>query len=149
MKKTILALAVMLTVGLTSAFANKSEDINKGAISSFKSEFISARDVSWKQEKDFAKVTFTLNDQVMFAYYSNESGELLAIVRNILSYQLPINLFTTLRKEYNDHWISSLFEVAKEDHTAYYVTLENSDETVVLKAIGANEWAVYKRTKKS
>ena len=31
MKKTILALAVILTVGLTSAFAKKSEDINQGA----------------------------------------------------------------------------------------------------------------------
>lgn len=149
MKKTILALAVMLTVGLTSAFANKSEDINQGAITSFKSDFVTARNVSWQEGKDFAKVTFTLNDQVMFAYYSNETNELLAVVRNILSYQLPINLFTSLRKEYNDHWISSLFEVAKQDHTAYYVTLENSDETVVLKAIGANEWSVYKRTKKS
>ncbi len=149
MKKTILALAVMLTVGLTSAFANKSEDINQGAVSSFKSEFVTARNVSWQQEKEYAKVTFTLNDQVMFAYYSNETNELLAVVRNLLSYQLPINLFTSLRKEYNDHWISSLFEVAKQDHTAYYVTLENSDETVVLKAIGSNEWTVYKRTKKS
>ena len=76
MKKTILALAVILTVGLTSAFANKSEDINQGAITSFKSDFVKARNVSWQEGKDFAKVTFTLNDQVMFAYYSNETNEL-------------------------------------------------------------------------
>jgi hypothetical protein len=36
MKKTILAWAVMLTVGLTSAFANKSEDINQNAIAAFR-----------------------------------------------------------------------------------------------------------------
>ena len=49
----------------------------------------------------------------MFAYYSNETNELMAVVRNILSYQFPINLIYSLRKEYGDHWISGLFEVAK------------------------------------
>jgi hypothetical protein len=40
MKKTILALAVMLTTGLTSAFANKGEEINQRAISSFSKDFL-------------------------------------------------------------------------------------------------------------
>jgi hypothetical protein len=148
MKKTILALAVMLTTGLTSAFANKGEDINQGVIASFKSEFVQARNVSWQLEKEFTKVTFTLNDQVLYAYYSNENNELLAVVRNILSHQLPINLFTSLKKDYSDHWISGLFEVARQDHTAYYVTLESANEILVLKATSTNEWSVYKRTKK-
>jgi hypothetical protein len=56
-----------------------------------------------------AKATFTLNDQVMIAYYSNENNELLAVVRNILSQQLPINLFTSLKKEYSGYWITDLF----------------------------------------
>jgi len=149
MKKTILALAVMLTTGLTSAFANRSEDINQGVISSFKTEFVAATNVSWQQEKEFTKATFTLNDQVLYAYYSNETNELMAVVRNMLSYQLPISLFTSLKKDYSDHWISGLFEVARQDHTSYYVTLESRDETLVLKASGNNEWSVYKRTKKA
>jgi hypothetical protein len=148
MKKTILALAVMLTTGLTSAFANRGGDINQGVIASFKTEFVAARNVSWQQEKEFTKATFTLNDQVMYAYYSNETNELLAVVRNILSYQLPINLFTSLKKDYSDHWISGLFEVARQDHTSYYITLENSEETIVLRATSTDEWSVYKKTKK-
>ena len=58
MKKTILALAVMLTTGLTSAFANKGEEINQRAISSFSKDFLSAKNVSWQQQKDYAKATF-------------------------------------------------------------------------------------------
>jgi hypothetical protein len=148
MKKTILALAVMLTTGLTSAFANRGEDINQGVIASFKTEFVAAKNVSWQQEKEYSKATFTLNDQIMYAYYSNETTELLAVVRNMLSSQLPINLLTSLKKDYSDHWISGLFEVARQDHTSYYVTLESSDETLVLKSTGTNEWSVYKKTKK-
>ena len=148
MKKTILALAVILTVGLTSASAKTNEDISQSALASFKSEFTGAKNVSWQQAKDYAKVTFTLNDQVMYAYYSHENNELMAVVRNILSDQLPINLASSLKKDFGDRWISGLFEVAKQDHTSYYATVEDANEMLVLKSINLNEWTVYKRTKK-
>jgi hypothetical protein len=148
MKKTILALAVILTVGLTSAFAKTNEDISQNVMASFKSSFSGAINVSWQQEKDFVKATFTLNNQVMYAYYNPETNELMAVVRNILSDQLPINLSTSLKREYNDHWISGLFEVAKQDHTAYYATMEDANEKLVLKSSNFNEWIVFSRTKK-
>ncbi len=148
MKKIILALAVILTTGLTSAFANKDEDINQGAMASFKNDFANATNISWQHQKAYTKATFTLNDQVMYAYYSNENNELLAIERNILSQQLPINLNTNLKKQYGDYWISGLFEMAMPDHTSYYVTLENSNETVVLKASGSGDWTLYMKSRK-
>jgi hypothetical protein len=148
MKKILFALALVLTTGLTSAFANKGEDINQGALASFKSDFANATNISWQHQKAYSKATFTLNDQVMFAYYSNENNELLAVERNILSQQLPINLFTSLKKDYSDYWISGLFEMALQDHTSYYVTLENSNETIVLKAVGANTWTIYSKSRK-
>jgi len=86
--------------------------------------------------------------QVMFAYY-NESGELIGVVRNILSDKLPINLMTELKRSYNDRWISDLFEMASEGQSTYYVTLETADDTLVLKSNGLSGWSVYKRTKKS
>ena len=147
MKKTILALAVILTVGLTSAFANKGGDI-RDAEASFKNDFANASNVSWQQGKVYAKATFTLNNQVLYAYYSNENNQLLAVVRNILSDQLPINLFTSLKKDYTGHWITGLFEVAKEDHTSYYATLENGDETIVLKSNNLSDWSLYKKARK-
>src|SRR5450432_2509919 len=134
MKKIFLALAVILTVGLTSAFAKTSEDINQNAVASFRNEFSGAKNVSWQQAKDYAKVTFTMNDQVMYAYYSHENNELLAVVRNILSDQLPISLASNLKKDYSEHWISGLFEVSKLDHTSYYATVEDANEMLVLKS---------------
>ena len=148
MKKKILSLAVILTLGLTSAFANTNDDINQRAIASFKKDFVTARNVSWQEEKTYTKATFTLNDQVMFAYYSNENTELLAVVRNLLSEQLPINLLISLQKEYKTYWITDIFEAATPDHTSYYVTLENSEETIVLSANGPDEWTLYKKNRK-
>ena len=145
MKKTILALAVIMTTVLTSAFANS--DVNKRAVESFRKDFASAKNVSWQQEKNFTQVTFSMYNHIMYAYY-NQEGELLAVIRNILSDQLPIQLLTEMKKKYNDHWISELFEVATEDQTTYYVTLENSAEKLTLKSNGFDDWTVFKKEKK-
>ena len=148
MKKKILALVMMLTIVFTSAFASKDDGISRYTAASFKKDFVSATNVSWQVQPVFTKVTFTLNDQVMFAYYSKENDELLAVVRNISSTQLPLHLLTSLQKDYNGYWISGLFEIAKQDDNSYYMTLEKSDETLVLEAKGINEWVVYKKIKK-
>jgi len=148
MKKSILMWAMMLTMGLTSAFANNEETINQRAVSSFKKDFSNAQDVKWESNKDFVKATFKLNDQVMFAYYS-QSGDFMAITRNIVSSQLPINLMSNLKNNYSTYWISDLFEISSSSDASYYVTLQNSDQTLVLKSNGTSGWEVYKKEKKN
>jgi len=147
MKKTILTIVMMLTVALTTAFASDG-GTNTKAQNSFGNSFTGASNVSWQQDANFTKATFTMSNQVMFAYY-DQDGELVAVVRNILSEQLPINLQTELKKKYNDRWISNLFEMAKEGQTTYYVTLESADETITLQSTDFNSWSVFKKAKKA
>lgn len=96
MKKTILSVALLLVLGVSS-FANNNEGVNQKASNSFSKEFNTAKDVKWDNGREFSKVTFTLNGQVMFAYYTS-NGEKLAMSRNIVSSQLPINLLNDLKK---------------------------------------------------
>jgi hypothetical protein len=147
MKQTILAMAMMLMTGLTGAFAKNNEGISNEITTSFNKDFVSATNVSWNKQKDFTKATFTMNNQVMFAYY-DESGNLIASARNILSEQLPINLMNDLKKGYGNYWISELFEMDRDGQASYYVTLENADETLILKSSSFNGWSTYKRSKK-
>jgi hypothetical protein len=147
MKKTILAMAMMLMAGLTIAFAKDDERVNKEIKSSFNRDFVSAKDVSWNVQKDFIKATFKMNSQVMFAFY-DETGSLLATARNIPSEQLPISLFSKMKKDYSDCWISELFEMDRDGQTSYYITLENADETLILNSTGFDEWSTYKRSRK-
>ena len=147
MKKSILTWVLLLTVGLSSTFANKFENVNEQVINSFKKDFASAQDVSWEKSKDVSKATFKLNDQVMFAYYA-EDGNLLAVIRNIVSTQLPLNLLSDLKKNYSSYWISDLFEMAADNSTTYYVTVQNGDQTVVLKSYGSAGWETFKKEKK-
>ena len=146
MKKIILSIATVLMMGI-SVFAATNDEVNQQAVSAFNKEFVNARNIVWEQKQDYLKVTFTMNDQVLFAYY-NDNGVLQAVVRNIVSGQLPISLLTGLKKEYNGFWISDLFEIASDDQTTYYVTLENADKKIVLKSDGAESWGVYAKTRK-
>src|SRR6478736_4397592 len=125
MKKIMMILALVLTVGTSFAFTGE-EAVNKQALNAFKKEFASATDAAWTVGTNFYKVTFSLNDEKLFAYY-NTQGEFLAVTRNISSLQLPLTLQTSLKRSYSNYWISDLFEVAKSDGTNYYVTLETAD----------------------
>jgi len=147
MKKSILSLALMLMIGISSTFANNAEGVNQKVMSSFKKEFANAKDVKWESGKEYVKATFTLNGQILFAYYS-ESGEMLAMTRNIVSSQLPINLLNDLKKDYSSFWITDLFEMAAGNETAYYVTLESADSIIVLKSSDASNWEQFKKEKK-
>jgi hypothetical protein len=149
MKKIILIMSVVIVAGFSQAFADKGKDkeMNQQAAASFSKDFVTAKNANWEQHKNYAKVTFNMDGQVMFAYYSNESGHLLAVARNILSDQLPINLMKTFKNDYNGYWISDLFEMASDGQTTYYATLQNANETVVLKSAGT-DWNVYKTSSK-
>jgi hypothetical protein len=147
MKKNILVLALLLTLGMSSTFANNAEGVSDQIINSFKKDFTNAQDVQWERSKEYAKVTFKLNDQIMFAFYGDD-GHLIAVTRNLLSSQLPINLLSDIKRNYSSYWISDLFEIALQDESSYYITLESGNQTLILKSTGANGWQVFKKEKK-
>ena len=148
MKKKILTLVMLLGLGLGSTFANDAEGVSNKVINSFKKEFASAQDVQWEKGRDFVKVTFKLNDQVMFGYYNGE-GQMIALTRNITSVQLPINLLADVKKNFSQYWITDLFEIAMNNETVYYITVENGDYTIVMKSNGSQGWDVYRKERKN
>ncbi len=100
------------------------------------------------RKNNFLKATFSLNGQILTAYYFS-NGDLQAVVRNITSDQLPINLLTSLRKDYSEYWITDLFEMSSDGKTTYYVTIENSDKKIVLKSDDLSSWEIYSKEKKT
>ncbi len=72
----------------------------------------------------------------------------MAMTRNITTSQLPIALQTTIKNEYTAFWISDLFEIANEEGTSYYITLENADTKLVLKSTNNAAWSKYQKNHK-
>src|SRR4030095_9704794 len=139
MKKITIILAMALTTSTAFAFTG-GETINSQALNTFNSEFIQATDATWTGNKDFDKVTFTMNDQQFVAYYT-KSGEFMAVTRNISSVQLPANLKKGLKKLMSNYWITDLFEVTNNlDETSRYVTLETADSKTILRSNNGRHW---------
>lgn len=145
MKKMILSLAIAFTT--LSAFAGE-ENVNQKVLNAFRNEFTNASQVEWTVSDDYYKASFIYNDNYVFAYY-NTDGELLGMTRYISTTDLPIHLQMNLKKKYNSYWVSDLFEVAKNDVTSYYITVENADTRIVLKSTGGSEWSVFITAKKA
>jgi hypothetical protein len=146
MKKIIMTLALALTLTTMYAFTGE-ETVNKYALASFKTQFAGAMDAAWTSGSNYYKVSFTMNEQTLFAYY-DVSGEFMAVTRYLSSFQLPLHLQSSLKKSYKNHWIADLFEIAGRDGTSYYVTLETADSRIVLKSDGGN-WSVVEKFKKA
>src|SRR5580765_8535009 len=134
MKKMIMTLAIV--VSTLGAFAGE-ENVNPKVLDAFKTKFKSAQQVEWATGKDFYRATFVYNDRHVFAYY-NTDGELLGLTRYVSPLDLSLNLQINLKNNYASYWISDLFEVAKNEGTTYYITLENADTKLVLKATDGN-----------
>ncbi len=143
MKKILFATALLLSVSFTT-LANNNTSADPKIMAAFQKDFSGANDVTWEKAADFSKVTFTINGNTLFAYYSG-NGKLIAASRNISSSQLPLNLFTSLKNEYSSYWISDLFEMSRNNTTRYYITLENANEKKILSSTSWG-WETYSST---
>lgn len=145
MKKIILLLAI--TISALSAFAIDST-IDHRILKAFEQEFSTAKDVTWSRGTDYYKAEFTFNGICVNAFY-NKDGELMGLTRYITSLDLPLKLQANLKKSHSGFWIKDLFEVTMSESTAYYITLEDADNIVVMKASADGDWSIYKKVKKA
>jgi len=143
MKKLIIATAMFISL---SAFANE-EKVSSRVLYAFQTEFTTATEVEWKASSDYYVASFSMNGQRVNAYY-NTDGNLMGITRNITSAQLPVALQNSMKKNYSGYWISNLFEVANNEGTSYYVTLESGSKKIVLQSSNGSDWSTYKKDRK-
>ncbi|MGZ8543907.1 MAG: hypothetical protein ACXWV0_01360 [Flavisolibacter sp.] len=148
MKRLVLTLTLALSLISFSSFAKDDVVVSPAALQSFKNAFKTATEVNWTAGENFFKADFSMNGQYVSAFY-NAEGYMIALTRNISSLQLPITLQASLKNNFDQYWISELFEVANEEGTAYYITLENADTKMVMKSSAGTDWSTYKKVRKS
>ncbi len=139
----------VLVVSLGAVNANPgSEEVDARVLGAFKKEFATAKDITWTLAVNYYQASFVYNEQHITAYYNTE-GELLGVARFISPVDLPLALQADLKKNYQPYWISNLFEAATSEGTTYYITIEDADQSIVLKSDNARDWDQYKKVKKS
>jgi len=147
MKRFILMLTICLTLTSLRSFAGEIV-ISDAALSSFKTTFSNATEITWTSFNEYYKVNFILQGEYVAAYY-DKHGQRIAVTRNISLNQLPLSLQISLKTEYDNYWISDLFEINNdEDGIAYYVTIENANARIILKSGSTPEWITFKKVSK-
>lgn len=148
MKFLLIAFTALLSVVNTKANAADDIKVSAAVMASFQSAFKNAAEVKWNTAGNYYKADFTINGQYVNAYY-DAAASLVAVTRNVTSFQLPVTLQTKLKAAYENYWISDLFELSDESGVAYYATVENGETKITLKSTGGNEWTVYQKQSKS
>jgi len=152
MKRSILFTALALVLCTTYCFAapvsttTPADNVSGEIRASFRHDFRDAQLMTTEAYKDFTKLTFKMNDQVLFAFYA-QNGDLLAVTRNIPSSQLPVSLLLSLKKQLGNNWVTELFEFNSDAQHCYYVSLENADARINLRSNG-DSWEVFSTVKK-
>jgi len=148
MKKMIVALMMMVTLGVTNVFAG-GEKVSPAVLSAFNNDFTSAQEVNWTVTGSYFKAAFTFNGQRVFAYY-DEKGELLGVTRYISTAQLPLSLMKDIKSRIkSDTWVSDLIEVSSGTGTNYFITLEDAESKTILKSSNGGNWTVHEKNKKA
>ena len=147
MKRLLLTLALAVSLVSMSSFATGENLVSREALESFQKSFKSATNVTWSVSEIFYKASFSMNGIYASAYYTTD-GKMIALTRNISSLQLPMTLQANLKQDYSKYWISDLFELANDEGTHYYITLEDGENRLVLKS-NSSEWSVFIKQRKS
>jgi hypothetical protein len=145
MKRIILSMAVMLTLGATAAFAGS--EGNKKAQQVFQEEFKGAEQVKWTEVNEYSKVNFVLAGHRTEAWFSAD-GELLGTIRDIFYNQLPVIVMRSLDKEFSGADIIDLRETTGQKGTRYNLTIEKEGKKFKVSVAADGDIVELKKLKK-
>ncbi len=127
MKRIILSVAMLLTVGATALFANDLPGDTR-AQENFKKQFAGAQFVKWSQEGDYTMASFVLGGNSAIALF-NAEGEWLGSARDLVYNQLPLVVMTSLEKRFSNAVTIDAREVMNNEGTLYKLTIEHNSKT--------------------
>jgi hypothetical protein len=148
MKKNIVILIASLIITFSAAYANGNEkNVPETVTSAFTSDFSHAGNVKWELLDGYYKASFNEHGKTLFAFYTADA-EFMGIASNLLSDRLPVSLQSEIKEKYSEYWISDLFHFNIKNTPGYFITLENADQKIMLKAEENKSWSFYSIVKK-
>lgn len=144
--KKIITLALVLTTITLSSFADPIVKVTPETLSSFNKSYADAQDVQWESVGTNLRVSFRYSGQQLTAYYRTD-GQQIAVSRNLVSTQLPLNLANELKARFDSQWLTDLLEISSNGETTYFATLRTAEHITVLRAEPTGSWTVYSKTK--
>ncbi len=157
MKK--LALSVLLAVSIfSSSFAadetkkaadesKKATQVNVRTLHTFRTAFGNLTDVEWSTKPDFARASFTYNNERIEAFFDLR-GELIGTSKAVTIDQMPVNVKRVFAKRYADYTIKETIRFDGVDESSYYISAENGTKSVILKVSVTGGVSLYQAARK-
>ncbi len=142
MKKLLLAALIVVAAG-SSAFALDETKVGFKVKNNFEVQFEGATNAVWTTKDDYLKVSFTLADENVEAFFSVD-GEMMGMSRNVDLKKLPLNAIQTIKKKYAAFKVTDAIEFDQEGEKNYYVMLENADHKQILKVSLYGDVSLFK-----
>jgi hypothetical protein len=148
MKKRILILIASVILIFSTSFAKGNDGkVPENVVSEFTQNFTFASNVNWEMVAGYYKASFNVHDKTLFAFYT-EDADFMGIAINVPSDKLPVSLLYKLKTHYSNYWITDLFKYEINNTPGYFVTMENADQIIRLKAEGNQGWQFYSAVRK-
>ncbi|HEY4968172.1 MAG TPA: hypothetical protein VII28_17320 [Puia sp.] len=149
MKKKILILTTSLVLILSASYARSSANpVPKYLSTAFANDFSRARDIQWESYNGYYKVSFEDMGKAAYAYYT-KAGEFMGFAVHLSADKLPVALRTMINEQYPGYWITELYQFTIDTTAGFFVTLENADRKIMLKAEAGETWSLFAQEKKA
>lgn len=132
MKKTFVALTMLMTVVTGSAFAEPFDPANEQAKETFRKEFPGASIISWSTAGEMTKAVFIYGGYRSEAYF-NEDGELKGSARNIFYSQVPLAVTRSVEKRFEQPEVLEVTEITMGSGTSYVIRLSSGTKSYQLQ----------------
>ncbi len=147
MKKLLLA-ALLSAAIFSSAFATDESKISVTVRETFKDEFKETENVEWSIKPSFVKASFMYKGEAMDAFY-DFNGKKIGASHHVTIMDLPLSSRKKILAKYPNHKVTEAIEFIGQDENAYYISLENEKETVIVKISDQSTMSLFKKSLKA
>lgn len=147
--KKIFALALIALATTTTAFADPNS-VSTKVLSHVATSFKQATNISWVANDRFDKISFTLNNEKVDAFY-NTYGELIGTSKTMAFDKLPKAAIETITTKYTfpKFQLKDCIQFTGADNEAnYYVSMDADYETLVLEISKNGSVKIFNRARK-
>lgn len=146
MKKTFVALSLLITIVSGAVAAAPVEPGTEQAKETFKKEFPGAELISWSSTGEMTKAVFIYGGYRSEAYF-NEEGELKGSARNIFYNQVPLAVTRSVEKRFEQPDVLEVTEITMGSGTSYVIRLSAGTKSYQLQIDAGGNLIQKERTR--
>jgi hypothetical protein len=143
-KLLIVAVAACLSISLYA----RPTDVNEKVLKIFNETFASAKDVKWSESENAYSVSFLLSGIQSKLVYDKQ-GNIVSSLRYYSPQYLPMNVYRSLLKKYENKTLYGVTELSADDSIVYYIKVYDSKYWYTVKTDNSGNLQVTEKLKRA